>query len=93
VISPDRRKQAVKQVQQALEVSERRTCRALGQPRNTQRYQKHTADDEVELCERIVSLANRYGRYGYRRITALLQNNGWQVNHKRVEQIWTPNDE
>ncbi len=30
-----------------------------------------------------------YGRYGYRRITALLNNeNGWRVNHKRVERIW-----
>jgi putative transposase len=36
----------------------------------------------------IVSLATRYGRYGYRRITALLRNDGWEVNHKRVERIW-----
>jgi len=36
----------------------------------------------------IVSLATRYGRYGYRRITALLRNDGWVVNHKRVERIW-----
>jgi transposase InsO family protein len=37
---------------------------------------------------RIVSLAAQYGRYGYRRITALLQNDGWEVNHKRVKRIW-----
>ena len=36
----------------------------------------------------VVSLATRYGRYGYRRITALLRNDGWEVNHKRVERIW-----
>jgi len=36
----------------------------------------------------IVTLAARYGRYGYRRITALLRRDGWQVNHKRVERIW-----
>jgi hypothetical protein len=31
----------------------------------------------------------RYGRYGYRRITAFLNNNrGWRVNHKRLERIW-----
>jgi len=29
-----------------------------------------------------------YGRYGYRRITALLRSEGWQVNHKRVWRIW-----
>jgi len=32
--------------------------------------------------------ATRYGRYGYRRITALLRERGWKVNHKRVERIW-----
>jgi transposase InsO family protein len=38
--------------------------------------------------ERIVSLASQYGRYGYRRITAILRNEGWKANHKRVERIW-----
>jgi|TARA_B100001971_G_C18195290_1_gene541082 transposase InsO family protein len=33
-------------------------------------------------------LATQYGRYGYRRITALLKQEGWKVNHKRVERIW-----
>ena len=37
---------------------------------------------------RIIGLATHYGRYGYRRITALLQQEGWKVNHKRVERIW-----
>ena len=37
---------------------------------------------------RIVSLASKFGRYGYRRITAMLRNEGWRVNHKRVERIW-----
>jgi len=35
-----------------------------------------------------VKLASRYGRYGYRRVTALLRAEGWAVNHKRVERIW-----
>lgn len=33
-------------------------------------------------------LASKFGRYGYRRVTGLLHNAGWQVNHKRVERIW-----
>ena len=37
---------------------------------------------------RIVELAKAYGRYGYRRITALLRREGWQVNAKWVERIW-----
>jgi transposase InsO family protein len=46
------------------------------------------ADDEVRLTGRITALATAYGRYGYRRITALLGAEGWRVNHKRVERIW-----
>ena len=37
---------------------------------------------------RLTAFACQYGRYGYRRITALLRNEGWRVNHKRVERIW-----
>ncbi len=62
-------------------------CRVIGQPRGTQRYEKRQADDEQQLRERIVYLASRFGRYGYWRVTALLQEEGWQVNRKRVERI------
>ena len=46
------------------------------------------SDDEPLLVRRIVELASEYGRYGYRRITAVLRQEGWRVNHKRVEKIW-----
>ena len=71
-----------------LSVSARRACRVLGQVRRTQRYTPSLADDESVLTANIVSLASEYGRYGYRRITALLTADGWRVNHKRVERIW-----
>jgi len=71
-----------------LDVSERKACRVLGQHRSTQRYDKRVADDEIALTERVIKLASQYGRYGYRRVTALLRNEGWIVNHKRVERIW-----
>ena len=74
-------------VREVFQVSERRVCRALGQPRSTQRYRGKEADDDEMLTGRIVTLASQ-GRYGYRRITAMLQMEGWQVNHKRVERIW-----
>ena len=57
-----------------LDVSE------LGQPRATQRCEKRQLDDEQILRERIVSLASQYGRYGYRRVTAMLRNEGWLVS-------------
>ncbi len=74
-------------VRQHLVVSERRACRVLGQPRGTQRYRARAPDDEARLVERMTELATKYGRYGYRRITALLQREGWRVNHKRVERL------
>ena len=62
----------------------------LGQARTTQRRESSPPSDEKQLTKDIVALATKYGRYGYRRITALLNNNehGWRVNHKRVERIW-----
>ena len=87
-MSPARRRQLVEHVQQQWGVSERRACRVLRQPRATQRYQAVQADDEERLTARIVELASEYGRYGYRRITALLRSEGWKVNHKRVERLW-----
>jgi putative transposase len=71
-----------------LPVSERRVCRVLEQPRSTQRYRSSISWFELRLTDQIVSLALQYGRYGYRRVTGLLRNEGWRVNHKRVERIW-----
>lgn len=71
-----------------LGVSERRACRVLHQPRSTQRRILSIPDDERRLIERMVELAVQYGRYGYRRITAMLRLDGWRVNHKRVERLW-----
>ena len=69
-------------------ISERRACRVLGQPRSTQRRTRHVPEDEPRLVRRIIDLATRYGRYGYRRITMMLREEGWRVNHKRIERLW-----
>jgi putative transposase len=56
--------------------------------RSVQRYQVRKPDDEDALRKDITRLSLKYGRYGYKRITALLKIEGWRVNHKRVERIW-----
>lgn len=71
-----------------LGVTERRACLVLGQHRSTQRKIPTRPDDEAALTADIVALAVQYGRYGYRRIAALLRCAGWAVNLKRVERIW-----
>jgi len=58
-------------------------------PDRLKRKKKHPKADEEALREAIIKLAKDYGRYGYRRITALLNNDRWKVNHKRVERIWS----
>jgi putative transposase len=71
-----------------LTISERRACRALGQHRSTQRKAPRGKADEEQLTADLIELARQYGRYGYRKITALLREAGWLVNDKRVERIW-----
>jgi putative transposase len=78
----------VDHVQKQMDVSERRACRVLKQPRSTQRYVPRVREDEERLTARVIALASEYGRYGYRRVTGLIRNEGWIVNPKRVERIW-----
>jgi len=78
----------IRHVTQSLSVSERRACKVLEQARTTQRRNLSPPSYEKQLTEDIIALATMYGRYGYRRITAMLKDKGWQVNHKRVERIW-----
>jgi len=75
-------------LQSRFQVSERLACRVAGQTRSTHRYQPMLRDDEDALTQAIIRLAAQYGRYGYRRITALLQEEGWSVGKDRVERIW-----
>src|ERR671939_1806306 len=88
LLSPARRRACIEHVRRTLSVSERRACRALGQHRSTQRKSPRGRDDEARLTADIIALARQYGRFGYRKITALLQKAGWLVNEKRVERIW-----
>ena len=60
----------------------------MNQPRGAQRYQPIHREDEDALTKAVIVLAGQYGRYGYRRITALLNRDGWQVGKDRVERIW-----
>ncbi len=69
-------------------VSERRVCRLLRHPLGTQRYIPTLRTDEAPLTQAIIGLACEYGRYGYRRVTPLLHEQGWQVSVDRVERIW-----
>jgi transposase InsO family protein len=75
-------------VREKLSVSERRACEVLGQPRSTQRYAVQEDESEKQLVKRMLELVREHPRYGYRRITALLQQESWKVNRKRIYRLW-----
>lgn len=87
-MSPERRRRAVTLLQRRFGVSERRACRVASQPRAVQRYVPTVRADEDVLTQAIVAFAAEYGRYGYRRVTALLNDRGWPVGKDRVQRIW-----
>jgi putative transposase len=71
-----------------FKVSERRACRLVGQHRSTNRYVAAPADFERKLVIRMTRLAERHPRWGYRMVHALLVEEGWPVNKKRIERLW-----
>ncbi|WP_421701028.1 IS3 family transposase [Aliiroseovarius sp.] len=88
LLSPSRRRACVEHVRSQFHISERRACRVLGQHRSTQRRMPVGRADEDRLVADMIALTRQYGRYGYRRIAALLRDAGWLVNDKRVERLW-----
>lgn len=75
-------------VQRKLALPERRVCRAVGQARSTQRYQRRFRSDELALVRRMHELAARFSRFGYRRIWALLRAERWKVSRRRIHRLW-----
>ena len=88
MVSPMQKKQAVAHVVDQGLCSVRRACRYLDVYRSTYRYQaKPIPSKQRQLHQRIVALSWQYPRYGYRRIRALLAQEGWPVSRKQVQRI------
>jgi putative transposase len=68
--------------------SERRACRLVGQHRSSNRYVAVPEDFELKLVARMIELAEENPKWGYRMIHALLVDEGWPVNKKRIERLW-----
>lgn len=88
MVSPRRRREAVLVLQDRLDLSERRACEIVGQPRATQRYEPRVTSDDQALRRRLRRVATDHKRWGYRRAHAHLLSEGWKVNRKRVQRIW-----
>jgi putative transposase len=79
---------AVEQLQEQFDVSERRACTVLDQPRGSQRYEAKPRDDEAALAKRMRALVRQRPRFGYRRIGALLRAEAWHASDTRVYRLW-----
>jgi putative transposase len=88
MVSPLARRSAVKYLVKQSRSSQRRACAVVRIPRSLVRYIVRRRKDEAELIRKIHKLAIRHSRYGYRRITVLLQREGIRINKKRVHRIW-----
>jgi transposase InsO family protein len=75
-------------LQETYPISERRACRLLGRSRSTLRYRAAARAGDLPLLKAIRRLARQHPRWGYRRIHALLERQGWTVNLKRVRRLW-----
>lgn len=87
-MSPVQQREAVARVRGALPISERRACQVLDAPRSSLRYRSQRPPREARLVARLTVLAQRYPRFGYRRMTVLLRREGWEVNKKAVQRLW-----
>lgn len=87
-MSPSRKREAVDHLEGTFEVSERRACTVLDQPRSTQRYERKPASDEAALVTRVQELVRQYPRFGYRRIAVLLKREGFPAGFDRVCRLW-----
>ena len=87
-MSPARKREAVLQLREQLDMSERRACRVLSQPRSSQRRKSQPRDDEPALRKRIHELVRERPRFGYRRIAALLRAEGHRASATRILRLW-----
>jgi hypothetical protein len=88
VVGPARKRDAVAHLEKVLEVSERRACQVIEQPRSTQRYRVRQPVKDAALVSDLRRISAAHPRAGYRMATALLRRTGMELNAKRVQRLW-----
>lgn len=74
-------------MREEFRASERRVCGLMKVPRSSCRYQSRR--DDGWLRERLLALAREHPRFGYRRLHVLLRREAVQVNHKKVQRVYS----
>jgi putative transposase len=88
MVGPRRKREAVGHLQCELEMSQRRACKVVGQPRATQRHTPKPDAEEERLRERLNEFSAQRPRAGYRTACGQLRQEGLRVNPKRVQRLW-----
>lgn len=88
MVGPARKRTAVGHLQDELEMSQRRACKVVGQPRATQRHTPQPDPEETRLRERLNEFSRQRPRAGYRTACGQLRQEGLRVNPKRVQRLW-----
>ncbi len=88
MVGPARKRTAVGHLQCELELSQRRACKVVGQPRATQRHTAAPDADEERLREQLKEFSRQRPRAGYRTACGQLRQEGLRVNVKRVQRLW-----
>ena len=88
MVGPARKREAVSHLQRGLEMSQRRACQVVGQPRATQRYVPEPDAEEARLRARLRAFSRARPRAGYRTACGQLRQEGLRVNVKRVQRLW-----
>jgi len=89
MVTPNRRRIVVDDLQREFGVSQRRACRTVGQHRSVQRYKpRPVPSDDEQIRVWLRAFARRRPRWGWRRAATGLRAEGWTVNNKRVRRLW-----
>ena len=88
MVSPARKREAVKHLEAKLQVSQRRACKVIRQPRSTQRYAAQRPGKDAKLVAELRRYAVKHPRAGYRMAAAHLRRRDQKVNEKRVARLW-----
>jgi transposase InsO family protein len=88
VVTPGQQRACAAYLCEAYGISQRRAGRVLGRARSTLRYRRRDRTAEQPLVREIRRLARKHPRWGYRRVHAVLDRDGWEVNLKRVHRLW-----
>jgi putative transposase len=88
MVSPQHKQGAVEGVVKTGLCSQRRACRYLGLHRSSSRYERKAPTDWLlRLHQEVEALSRKHPRLGYRKLTRLLREDGWQVGRKLVQRI------